>query len=141
MFISKFSVESWQGNRNQNLVKPAQNWAEIEAAIRELNGQHKTLVTLETNGETHMAIGGGTGQYLVYLTFDNETFHHLTDPSKSGCDQRLVVGGQEGIYPAKLCVGINEALKAAQTFAELGDLEKSVKWKRDGATEPVNIKT
>jgi hypothetical protein len=137
MFISKFSVDNWETTQNKNLVIPAQNWTGIETVIKELDGQHKTLVTLETDGETHMAIGGGTSQYLVYLTFDNETFHYLVDPSKSDIAQSLVVGGQEGIYPAKLCVGISAVLKAAKTFAEFGTMEKSVSWEKDRVVEPV----
>ncbi|HBL13073.1 MAG TPA: hypothetical protein DD379_17090 [Cyanobacteria bacterium UBA11162] len=137
MFISKFSVEDWVGNQNKGCLEQVQNWAEIETAIKELDGHHKTLVTLEADGETHMAVGGGTDKYLVYLTFDNETFHYLVDPSKPDADERLTVGGQEGVYPAKLCVDIDSAIKAAKTFAELGTMDKSVIWKQDGVVEPV----
>lgn len=136
MFISKFSVDDWEGNQNQTSLEPVQNWAEIETVIKELDGYHKTLVTLEADGETHMAVGGGTDKYIVYLTFDNETFHYLVDPSKPDADETLTVGGQEGIYPAKLCVGIDSALKAAKTFAERGIMDKSVLWKQDGVVEP-----
>lgn len=137
MFISEFSVENWQRNRTETLVKPAQTWAEIEAAIRALDGQHRTLTTLETDSETHMAIGGGAGRYLVYLTFDNEIFHYLIDPSKSDLEESLVVGGQEGIYPGRMCVGLYRALKAAHTFAEIGEMERAVEWERDGVVETV----
>jgi hypothetical protein len=137
MFISKFSVEDWQGSQNRSSLRPVQSWKEIEAAIKELDGHRKTLVTLEADGETHMAVGGGTGEYVVYLTFDNETFHYLVDPSKSGVDKNLIVGGQEGVYPAKLCVDVDSALEAAKTFSELGAMEKSVIWEQDGVFEPV----
>jgi hypothetical protein len=46
MFVSKFSTEQWQGNRNKILVSPVRDWQEIEAAIKELDGKHQTLVTL-----------------------------------------------------------------------------------------------
>ena len=137
MFISKFSVEDWEGNQNKGLLEPVGGWPEIETAIKELDGQRKTLVTLEADGETHMAIGGGTDNYVVYLTFDNETFHYLVNPSNLDTDKSLTVGGQEGVYPAKLCIGIDAVLKAAKTFAELGTMEKSVTWKQDSAVELV----
>jgi hypothetical protein len=137
MFISKMSVENWQGNQNKGLLKSVKNWTEIETAIKELNGNHKTLVTLETEGESHMAVGGGEGKYIVYLTFDNEQFYHIIDPSKSDAEDSLVVGGQEGIYPAKFCVDIDAALKAAKIFAEQGVMEKSVVWEQDGVVESV----
>lgn len=62
MFISKYSVEDWVGNQNKGLLKESQNWTDIETAIKDLDGRCKTLVTLETNGETHMAVGGKTGK-------------------------------------------------------------------------------
>jgi Immunity protein Imm1 len=137
MFISKFSVEDWQGNQNKGSVQPVKEWQQIEAAINQLDGHHRTLVTLETEGETHMAVGGGEDKYLVYLTFDNEQFHYIVEPSKPDLDENLVVGGQEGIYPAKLCIDKDTALRAAKVFAELGAMEKSVIWERNGVVEPV----
>ncbi|NEP59930.1 MAG: hypothetical protein F6K31_23480 [Symploca sp. SIO2G7] len=137
MFISQFSVEDWQGNQNNGSVQPVRGWQQIEAAINQLDGYHKTLVTLETDRETHMAVGGGKGKYVVYLTFDNEQFHYIIEPSKSDEDETLTVGGQEGIYPAKLCIDLDAALKAAKTFAENGAMEKSVIWEQDEVFETV----
>ena len=137
MFISEFSVEDWQGIQNKGSVQPVKEWQQIEVAINQLDGHHRTLVTLEAEGETHMAIGGGEGKYLVYLTFDNEQFHYAVEPSNPNGDESLVVGGQEGLYPAKLFVNKDIAMKTAKTFAELGVMEKSVIWERDGVAELV----
>jgi hypothetical protein len=123
MFISQLSFGDWVGNQNKGCLEQVPNWAEVETVIKELDDHRKTLVTLEADGETHMAVGGGTNKYVVYFTFDNETFHYLVDPSKSDVDETLTVGGQEGFYPAKLCVDIDSALKAAKTFAELGTMD------------------
>ncbi len=135
MFISKLSVEDWQGNQNKGSVQTVKAWTEIEAAISQLDGHHKTLVTLEADDEIHMAVGGGRGKYIVYLTFDNERFHYVVEPSRPDVEENLTVGGQEGAYPAKLCVGINSVLKAAKAFAELGAMEKSIIWEQDGVVE------
>jgi Immunity protein Imm1 len=137
MFISKFSVEKWAGPQNKGVLETVQGWTEIETAIRELDGHYKTLVTLEGDDETHMAVGGGLDLYVVYVTFDNETFHYLVDLSKPDTNERLTVGGQEGIYPVKLCVGISAVLKAARTFAEFGKMDKSLTWEQDRVVEPV----
>jgi hypothetical protein len=138
MFISKYSVEDWQSNRNHGSVKPAQTWEEIEMAIRSLDEHHKTLVTLETEDETHLAVGGGQGKYLVYLTFDNETFHYLSDPCKQDEQENLVVGGQSGLYPAKYCMTLTATLKAAKTFAEFGVMEATLHWEEEEAFELVS---
>lgn len=137
MFISSFSVEDWQDNQNKGLVQLAKDWQQIEAAIKQLDGHHRTLVTLDAEGKTHMAISGGEGKYLVYLTFNNEQFHYVVDLSNPDLEEILVVGGQAGIYPAKLCVDKDTALKAAKTFAEFGIMDKSVMWERDGLVELV----
>jgi hypothetical protein len=137
MFISKFSTENWQGNQNKIVVHLAQNWTDIETAIRELDAHHKTLVTLETNDEAHMSIGGGLGKYVVYITLDNDVFSYVVDPTKPDIDERLTIGGQEGIYPAKLCVDLAMTLKAAKTFSEFGVVTKSVSWEQDKVLELV----
>jgi Immunity protein Imm1 len=137
MFISKFSVENWEGNRNNELLQEVKEWSEIETAIRALDGHRQTLVTLETEGEAHMSIGGGNGRYFVYLTFDNDNFNYLVNLSSSDKTEALVIGGQSGIYPAKSCVDLATTIKAAKVFAELGTMEKSVSWKCDRIPEPV----
>jgi Immunity protein Imm1 len=137
MFISKYSVENWESDRNNGLLKEAKDWTEIETAIRELDGHRRTLVTLETEGEAHMSIGGGNGRYFVYLTFDNDNFNYLVNLSCSDKTEILVIGGQSGIYPAKSCVDLTTTIKAAKLFAELGTMERSVSWEREGLPEPV----
>jgi len=137
MFISKFSSEDWQNNQNNEVVHPAKNWQEIEKVIRELDGKHRTLVTLETDGEAHLAIGGGPDKFIVYLTFDNEIFYSLCGFAKSNLEESLVVGGQEGLYPAKFCVEIDIILQVAKTFAEFGTMDQTVVWEKEGVLELV----
>lgn len=136
MFIANFSVENWVGNQNQEILKPAQNWAEIQVAIEALDGDRNTLVTLETESEAHMAIGGGAGKYIVYATFDNKNFRYLVDRSQTPTTETVVVGGQEGTYSAQQCVDLPTTLKAAQSFAESGKIEASVVWEQDSVFEP-----
>lgn len=137
MFISRFSVEDWQGTQNHSSIYMAQEWRQIESAINELDGQRKTLVTLEADRETHMAIGGGKDRFIVYLTFDNESFYYPVASLPFGQEETLVVGGQEGIYPSRLCITKELALKVAKSFAERGAMDQSVTWEREGVAEPV----
>jgi hypothetical protein len=137
MFITKISVEDWIDNQNKGCEIKASIWSEIELAIKSLDGQTKTLVTLETDGETHMSIGGGQGKYVVYATFDNEVFYSLIDPSKSDQHESIVVGGQKGLYPAKSFVDLETVLQSAQKFAEFGEMLNSVVWEQDKIAEMV----
>ena len=137
MFISKFSSEDWQNNQNNEVLHSAKNWQEIEKVIKELDGKHRTLVTLETDGEAHLAIGGGPDKFIVYLTFDNEVFYYLCGFAKSNLEESLVVGGQEGLYPAKFCVGIDLILQVSKIFAEFGTMDQTVVWEKEGVLELV----
>lgn len=51
--------------------------------------------------------------------------------SESNETVELVVGGQAGNYPVKMCVDLLESLLAAITFAESGKLEPSLSWEED----------
>lgn len=110
-------------------------WEDIEQAIRRLDGNTCTLVTIGI-GEApvpHMAIGGGeNGKYIVYSTPDNMTFHTLVDPSAPGGKCFLVAGGQRGRFERKICVNLADALRAAKTYAEKGETDTALTWQGRG---------
>lgn len=77
-----------------------------------------------------MAIGGGDqGRYIVYATPDNKVFHKLINPQAPRGKCLMVAGGQRGDYDLELCVGLSEALRAAKTYAESGQLDPELQWK------------
>ena len=128
----KISVETWFKNRKEGEVVKNPAWSQIETAIRQLDGKSKTLVTLGADDETYITIGGGElGKYVVSVTFDNIEFHNLVDLLKPDETEKLVVGGQEGIYSAKVCVDLLPCLVAARTFAESGKLDTLLAWQED----------
>jgi hypothetical protein len=132
MVVLYLTVEKWVGNRNESDFIENPDWSQIEAAIRELDGKSKTLVSLGVDDDTYMTIGGGeSGKYVVSVTFDNISFHNLVDLSKPDETEKLVIGGQEGIYPAKMCVDLLPCLLAARTFAESGKLDTLLSWQED----------
>lgn len=103
-----------------------------EQGIRELNGTTKTLVTLGADDECYMSIGGGeAGKYIVNITCDKVSFHNLVVPSKPDAIEKLVVGEQEGNYSARMCVNLETALLAAQTFTVSGQLQISLSWEEE----------
>lgn len=127
MYVKTLIVDTETGNETI-LVH---SWKSIEAAIRALDGDHRTLVVLGVDDAyPHMAIGGGRdNQYIVYATYNNEVFHSLIDLEKPEDRMvQLIVGGQEGDYCANSCVDLHTALQAAKTFAESGTLDKSLVW-------------
>jgi hypothetical protein len=107
-------------------------YRQIEQGICELNGTSKTLVTLGADDECYMSIGDGeSGQYIVNITCDKVSFHNLVVPSKPDAIKKLVVGEQEGSYSARMCVNLERALLAAQTFTVSGQLPISLSWEEE----------
>ena len=106
------------------------SWEQIETAIRRLDGKTCTLVILGVGDPVpHMAIGGGgDGKYIVYATTDNLSFQTLVNPSAPPGKCMLVAGGQAGDYALKICVGLQEALLAAKTYAETGEVDSGLTW-------------
>ncbi|MDF5717491.1 MAG: Imm1 family immunity protein [Rhizonema sp. NSF051] len=133
MFVNYFSTEDWRRNRNYGTTAKPNNWKDIESAILDLDGDRRTLVTLEGDGDIEMGIGGDDTVYVVYLTFDGEAFQYLIDPSKTAFEQpkSLTIGGQEATYARNCCVDLEMALKAAKTFAEKGTIDASLSWELD----------
>ena len=130
--VFKLSAEKWVTNSNQGELIKDPNWIQIEAAIRELDGKSKTLVTLKSDDETYINIGGGkSGKYVVTATFNNTKFYVLVDLSKSDEIETLVVDGQEENYAAKMCVDLLHCLVAARTFTESGKLDSLLFWEED----------
>jgi hypothetical protein len=79
----------------------------------------------------HMGIGGGKdGQYIVYTTMDNLSFSTLINPQAMPGKRLLVAGGQLGDYENKICVSLNDVLLAARTYAQTGQNEPTLTWRK-----------
>lgn len=128
MPIWTLSRDLWRGNRNHEEVTEAPPWAAIESAIRALDQKERTLVMLYESDEKYMAVGGGAGSYVVFVTIDGRSFVKLIEDSAPTGRAAVVVGGQRGEYPRNESVPLEAALRAARTFADLGSIEPSLIW-------------
>lgn len=128
MYTTTMVTDEWDGARNDECEVEFPSLDQVEQAVKHLDAERHSLVTLEAGGEAHMAIGGGGGRFIVYATFDNETFHNLLAGGDSEQMVTLFVGGQDGEYPAKTVVSEEAALTAAKTFAESGKLDPALSW-------------
>lgn len=131
MYVQTLLVDNWEGthNREQSIDDPS--WDEIESRIRALDGERYTLILLIGQSESHMAVGGGPAQYIVYATFDGQHFEQLyTQQLNQQSEPRLylMVGGQEGDYASEMAVSLKEALLAARAFALDGTLSAALNW-------------
>lgn len=132
MYIDKMVVDDWSGTVNGERVILAPELQQVADAVAALDGARQTLVTLLRGaGDEHMSIGGGPERFVVYLTEDNLNFHNLVAADESEHETiALVAGGQLGDYPARQCVRAEHALRAAATYAELGELDAALDWER-----------
>jgi len=101
----------------------------IRAALESLDGQRRTLIILRNNDNANLVVGGGQShEYVVYATFDNQSFQILARNLKSKSMVTVNAGGQVGEYPARWVVGIGDATQAALRFAADGVLDPSLTW-------------
>ncbi len=128
MVIDTMVESERSGDRHYAHSTRVPDWVEIETAISRLDGESRSLVTLDTPDSCHMAIGGGgDGRYTVQATFDWGEFMALVHPERKGSEE-LRMGGVSRVCPARAIVNRNEALKAARAFAILGALDASCAW-------------
>lgn len=110
-------------------------WAEVEQAIRRLNGSDYNDLYLERPDQaTWLAIGGGAGRFFVMLTVaahtDAESWFVAYREGAEGSTEPLVVGGQAGNYPRRQVVGLAAALRAARDYFATGERSPSLAWER-----------
>jgi len=131
MYVKALYADCWDGRTCTNLETPNPSWGDIAAAVERLDGKRHTIITIGAGGEAHMAVGGGEhGQYVVYATFDNESFRTLLSATTQSQEiMYLVTGGQLGDYPKNIVVDLASALAAAKTFAELGQIDATLNWR------------
>jgi hypothetical protein len=128
VFAERLTYDRWTGNRDRPTTVERPSWPAIQESIARLDGQEHTIAILSGKDEAHLAIGGGGGRYVVYATVDNQSFHNLVDPGRGAEEERLVAGGQEGAYPARQVISLEEALEAAREYAATGALSKALHW-------------
>jgi hypothetical protein len=128
LFIKELGTEDTQA---EAVTDP--DWAEIETAIKQLDGKKFTLVTLNVGDEVpSMTIGGGAnGIYVVHVTFDNSAFYSLLNPSGTERKISLIVGAQRGEFEEKECVSLDMVLRVAKHFYETGQMDKNLSWDKD----------
>ncbi len=129
MGVELMVTDEWHGVHNAEHEVEAPSIEQIEAAVERLDASQWTLVTLMLQGEAHMAIGGGRGQYVAYVTADNIQFQQLTAESAGmGPEVALVVGGQEGRYAKRFVVDLDAVLRAARYFYADGSPDPTQTW-------------
>ena len=131
MFVTQLAIETERAF--EIIAEP--EWPSVSAAIGSLDGLEHTMVSLGTEGTHYMTIGGGPDRCVVHATADSKTFYTLIDPSESGFNVDLVVCQQAAQFPSESAIPMAVALKAAEYFAQCGELEPSFHWQQSDTRE------
>jgi hypothetical protein len=123
--------DRWDGVLNHDWRIEHASSADFEQALDRLDAKVHTLITVQREGEQHLAIGGGAGQYVVYATFDNEQFWSLLRALPATGTVMLNAGAQEGDYPASQVVTMAQARSAGLVFLATGELDPSQRWEEN----------
>ena len=127
--VKELVVDRWDGIYCENSTTPNPGLEDVVAAVRALDAWTATMVALHGAEEAHLAIGGGGGRYVVYVTDDNEVFLNLiNEASEDEGVVLLVVGGQEGEYPSRMVVGLEAAVNAATDYVGTGRPAAGLRW-------------
>lgn len=120
----------WRGLLKDEWHVDSPSCEELFSAIRRLDGKAHTMVVIEGQGAQHLAIGGGAGRYVVYATFDNWDYWNLLNATARDGSACVNIGGQEGEYPARQIVDLQQAETAARWFWERVELEPNLQWEK-----------
>lgn len=124
------SGDQWIGVYNQEWQHESPSSNAFSGALRNLDALKHTMLTIHANDEAHLTIAGGNGRYVVYATFDNEEFWNLLGTDTSTEMVMLNAGGQEGDFPARQVVDLNQAMSAGLAFLGSRQLDSSQGWER-----------
>ena len=122
--------DNWNGIhcREQQVKDPSEDDA-LDAA-RALDGRTKTLVAVSAADGSSLTIGGGAGQYVAYVsTNDERCFNLLADQEQSSGTVSLVAGGQEGDFPAEQIVKLDQVLRAVKFFYQAAGMDSGQRWR------------
>lgn len=131
MFVLHLGVET----EGKVEVETEPKWPRIQQAIEALDGESHTLVGLEAKPQVHMTIGGGfNGWCVVGVLWTDGKFYRAIDPKAEDPEEpiELKVGGQMCVYLREMLLQQADAVKAAQPFAESGELAGGFEWREQG---------
>ena len=115
------NLDHWEYGIDTGQEVLAPTWEQLKALILELDEDKQTLVTYgDEEAGDYMAVGGGNGRYICYLSYDDEEkIFMLVDENvspDSSEEVELVTGGQRGRFHRRECVSLPAVLMAAEAY-------------------------
>lgn len=127
MIIESLVTELWDPTQKRRKVATP-TWAQIEAAIRRLDGiQYRDVALMAGDGVGMLVTGGLAGRYTCQVALGGD-FWYLTDPTRSEETVVALVEDEEAEFPESYTVDLDTVLRAAARYAETGECDPSLCW-------------
>ena len=124
--IERLTLSQWQANRVRTRVVTTPSLSQVEVALRRLDNRVFNDLYLHpraADDRTYLCVGGGAGRYVVAGAEGDDRFPILVDPARSADPtERLIVGGQAGLYPQNRVHDLETALTVVRGFWATGAL-------------------
>lgn len=132
LYVRRMISDKWDGAFCEESEVLDPSVADAAEAIRRLDAQTWTIVSLYASDGAYMTIGGGAGKYVVFVSDTDEQLWNLVTAEEEGVDDSVLlhIGGQEGDYPRRQIAPASHVLEAAGTFMRTGELEPTLHWER-----------
>jgi Immunity protein Imm1 len=127
---SVLSGDRWDNEYNFDWRDENPTYSDFDFALERLDAKTYTMLTIQLDGDAHLTIAGGAGQYVVYATYDNEEFWNLLRPEAASGTVMLNAGGQEGDFSASQVVNLEDARSAGLYFLTKRRLDFSQNWEK-----------
>ena len=130
MYIASMTVEDMErGPDPKIVVQPS--WNDVESALSRMDGNRRSIVTLDAPGDDcgFMGIGGGeNGVYVCFVIDADGDEIRLIDPTVASHDTFEVYMGQTNVRSKNEAVDLITILAVAKTYAESGELNGDYAW-------------
>jgi hypothetical protein len=127
----RLEIDIRDGDRAEVSIVATPSLDDVAEALASLDQSKHTELTVIDSSGSYLAVGGGRGDYLVYLG----AYHHgdrivLQNPGAADADEiDLVVYGRPGRYAARDVVNLDAAADAVREFLRSGRPHPDLTWR------------
>jgi len=119
------------GISEKEIEKMHPSWADVDARLRALDGEQSDGIVLGSPADTYMGISGGeNNRYIVAGYLEGFGSYIIASGDPAGDRQDVVICNDYAAFPSRNIVGLEEAILAARSFFETGQLTAELKWEK-----------
>jgi hypothetical protein len=122
------SGDCWKDDQDHSWQIDEPSLADLDHALLRLDAETYTMIMITGEGDSHLGVGGGKGQYVVYASFLKDDFWNLLRPEATDGTIFITICGQEGGIPSRQVVDLEHARSAAHVFLLQHQRDPSQTW-------------